>query len=126
MQIRNFKTLFFFTILLTISYGLPAQAADYQSMTTEELSQIRGSLYNASQEERDAFHEEWNNRLANMDATERDHYTSSAPGRGNGLRDGSGAGRQGGSGQGLGNGNGGSGGGAGNGRGGKGGGKGRK
>lgn len=127
--------------LLFLAVG-PVYAADYQSMTTEELSDIRGSLYNASQEERDAFHAEWSKRLDSMSADERAQFAASGPGRGKGLQDGSGAGRQGGTGEGLGNGNGnrggkgaGKGGGRGNGGGqggqggnggGKGGGKGRK
>ncbi|WP_163335769.1 hypothetical protein [Desulfopila sp. IMCC35008] len=123
-------------VFLTVGQGY---SADYQSMTTEELSDIRGSLYNASQDERDAFHAEWNKRLDSMSAEERAQFAASGPGRGKGLQDGSGAGRQGGAGEGLGKGNGnrggdgtGNGGGRGNGGGqggnggGKGGGKGRK
>lgn len=112
-------------------------STDYKSMTNEELSAVRGNLYNATQDERDAFHKEWTSRFDNMSAAEKEKYANSAPGRGLGLKDGSGTGRRGGASQGLGNSNGnngqaGNGPAGGNGRGGngpgggKGGGRGRK
>ena len=105
MPLQRIKLILFGTILMTAIFTLPAQSADYQSMTTEELSQIRGTLYNASQDEHNAFQEEWSKRLESMDSSERTKYSSSAPGNGKGLRDGSEAGRQtGGDGQGVGSG----------------------
>lgn len=48
-------------LLLLPAIGL---SADYQSLTTEELSELRKTMYDAYQEERDAFRTEWKNRLA--------------------------------------------------------------
>ena len=97
--------LFFFLILPN-----PGQAADYQSMTTEELSQLRGTLTDAPQEERDAFRAEWLKPVDRMAPEERARYTGPGGGRGTGPRDGSGAGYHGNSGpkngQGLGKGRG--------------------
>ncbi len=43
--------------------GTAAIAADYSSYTTEELSAMRGTLRNASAEERNAFRQEWQSRM---------------------------------------------------------------
>lgn len=69
-----------------------ACGADYSSMSTDELSQIRGTLQDASQEERDAFRSEWAKRLDSMSPSERAEYAASGPGKGYGLKDGSGSG----------------------------------
>lgn len=105
---------FLMLVLLGFLAGI-ATAADYQSMTNEELSVIRNTLQNATQEERDAFHSEWSGRLEQMSPEEMASYSSAGPGKGNGLQDGSGDGEGSGNGSGGGNGNGnGSGGGNGN------------
>ncbi len=109
--------------LLVLFFCGFASATDYASMTTEELSALRGTLYNASQEERDAFRTEWLKRVEQMTQEERQTYLSTGPGNGAGRRDGSGLG----SGTGLGKSGGGKGNGQGNGGGnGSGNGKGRQ
>jgi len=68
---------------------------DYSSMTTEELSQIRGTLRDASQEERDAFRAEWQKRMLEMTQEERQNYIgppANAPMDGAGLHQGMGQG----------------------------------
>ena len=52
-----------------------AFAEDYSQYTTEELSDMRGTLQNASEEERDAFRDEWQERLQDMTSEERQKYT---------------------------------------------------
>ncbi len=62
---------------------------DYSTMTTEELSQIRGTLRDASQEEREAFQAEWQKRMKEMTQGERQQYTrrpENAPMDGSGLQ----------------------------------------
>lgn len=76
--------------------GLSANAvhaADYQSMTNDELAAIRGTLIDASQEERDAFHNEWTSRLEQMTPEQRTEYSGTGQGKGYGLQDGSGTGQ---------------------------------
>jgi hypothetical protein len=40
-----------------------AWAVDYSKMSNDELSGVRGTIYNASQEEWNAFHTEWWKRV---------------------------------------------------------------
>jgi hypothetical protein len=109
-----------------------AMATDYSTMTTAELSEIRGTLYNATEEERMAFRQEWQSRLNEMTPAERQQYAgppANAPrlgsqdgtGLGGGIGSGKGGGNNGSGGNGNGNGGGNGGGnGNGNGNGGKG------
>lgn len=85
--------------LALISVHSYAWAADYKAMSTEELSNLRGTMQSAPQAERDAFHTEWNSRLEQMTPSERQNYMGSSKGmddRGtpvhDGARMGSGAG----------------------------------
>jgi uncharacterized membrane protein YgcG len=55
----------------------PVWAADYSSMTTEELSSHRGTMRETSQEEHTAFQQEWQSRVQQMPADERQQYTGS-------------------------------------------------
>lgn len=77
-----------------------AWAADYAAMSTEELSRLRCTFANASQEERLAFHAEWQKRLSRMSPEELAKYTG--PGRGQGQGQGRGMGPGKGMGQGAG------------------------
>ena len=117
----------FSTFLLVNS---SAWAVDYSAMSTEELSNLRGSMQTATPAERDAFHAEWTSRVEQMTPAERQehmgpgkgiHRTDDSgemgTGRGNGPGDGSGSGGMG-SGNGPGDGSGGGGMGSGNGNGG--------
>ena len=76
--------------------GTPVWAeTDYSGMTTEELSQIRGTLHDVSQEERDAFRAEWQKRIQELTQEERQNYVgrpANAPAAGSGLQQGRGQG----------------------------------
>ena len=53
-------------IILVLGLGVLAGnafAEDYSRYSTEELANMRGTLQDASQEERDAFRAEWQKRL---------------------------------------------------------------
>jgi hypothetical protein len=63
-----------------------AWAVDYSTMSTEELSKLRGTMQTASQAERDAFHAEWSSRVDQMTTSEKQEYM----GAGRGMGDGSG------------------------------------
>lgn len=55
--------------------SMPAFAAtDYSTMTTEELAARRGTMQNATEEERNAFRNEWRERIRNMNPEERQQY----------------------------------------------------
>jgi len=65
-------------IILVVAFGIlsgNAFAEDYSQYTTEELANMRGTLQDASQEERDAFRAEWQKRLQDMTPEERQEYT---------------------------------------------------
>ncbi len=54
--------------------GSVVLATDYSQYSTEELSKIRGTLQNASPEEREAFRSEWQKRMQEMSPEERARY----------------------------------------------------
>lgn len=76
-------------LLLLPAMGL---SAEYQSMSTKDLSELRGTMYNASQEERDAFRTEWRKRMDQMTPEEKEQYLGAGGGRGKGNRTGDGLG----------------------------------
>ena len=88
--------------VLVLSLCAAGSAADYQSMTTEQLSSLRGTMFDQPEAERDAFRAEWQKRIAQMSEEEKRNYFSSGSGRGaggrtgDGLGDGSGRGQAGG------------------------------
>jgi hypothetical protein len=49
-------------------------ATDYTSMPTEELSKLRGTMQNSTQEEHTAFQQEWQSRVQQMMPDERQQY----------------------------------------------------
>jgi|GEM_PF-1165985 len=51
-----------------------AMAADYSQMSTEELAAMRGTMQNATVEERNAFRNEWQKRIRTMSPEERSRY----------------------------------------------------
>lgn len=66
-------------------------AADYASMSTEELAALRGTMQNASQQEHAAFQQEWQNRVRQMTEEERRKYLgppANAPRDGSGMQSG--------------------------------------
>ena len=71
----------------------PALSADYTTMTTEELSNVRGTLYNAPEAERNAFRNEWQKRINQMTPEERTQYMGSGKGKGKGKGYGGGKGQ---------------------------------
>ncbi len=61
-----------------------AWAVDYSKMSNDELSGVRGTIYNTSQEEWNAFRTEWWKRLSQMTPEERQKYMGRGMGRGMG------------------------------------------
>ncbi|MFA7348574.1 MAG: hypothetical protein WCZ86_12510 [Desulfurivibrionaceae bacterium] len=84
-------------------------AADYSAMTNEELAAQRGSMKQATVEERNAFQNEWQNRVQKMSPEEKQKamgQPENAPRDGSGQKNGQrqGMGGSGGSGSGAGGG----------------------
>ena len=74
----------------------PGWSFDYSSYSTEQLANMRGTLRNASQEERNAFRSEWQKRMLSMSASERQQYMgrpANAPAYGAGYGKGRGRGQ---------------------------------
>lgn len=69
-----------------------AWATDYSTMTTEELSKIRGTLQAATEQERQDFRQEWQNRVGEMTSEERQQYMGSGNKKGQGKGSGYGQG----------------------------------
>lgn len=92
----------FSTVSMIFLFSVPhiSIAADYQSMTTVELSALRGTMYNATQEEKQAFRTEWLKRVEKMSPMEKEKFLGSGSGRGKGNRSGTGIGDGSGSGKG--------------------------
>ncbi|MBW2201247.1 MAG: hypothetical protein JRF71_10515 [Deltaproteobacteria bacterium] len=75
-----------FTLALVI---IPAWGADFSTYTNAELESMRGTMKDASAEDRDAFRKERQNRQQSMTAEERQKYngrSSNAPADGSGYR----------------------------------------
>jgi len=53
-------------------------ATDYSAMSNEELSAVRGTLHSSSQEERNAFRTEWQQRVQKMTPEEQQQYIGHA------------------------------------------------
>ncbi len=85
--------------------SVPLWAADYSSYSTDELAAMRGTLQNATVEERNAFRAEWQKRMQQMSPEERTQYMGppkNAPRSGYGAGNGQGKGYGKGSGKGYG------------------------
>ena len=91
MKYHRIKTIIA-TSLLILSLPVIGVCADYQAMTTKELSELRGTMYNAPREDRDAFRAEWRRRIDQMTAEEKQKYLGPDGGRGKGSRSGDGLG----------------------------------
>ena len=64
-------------IILALACSILADnafAVDYSQYTTEELASMRGTMRDASEEQRDAFRAEWQKRLQDMTREERQKY----------------------------------------------------
>jgi len=104
-----------------LSATLAFAATDYSAMSNEELAAKRGSMKESTVEERNAFQNEWQNRVQKMSPEERQKAMGQPE---NAPRDGSGSGQKNGKKQGMGGSGGGMGGmGGGGGMGGMGGGR---
>ncbi|MBN2653995.1 MAG: DUF1104 domain-containing protein [Nitrospirae bacterium] len=64
-------------------------AADYSTMSTEELASMRGKMQNATVQERSAFQNEWQKRVQTMSAEDRQKYLGRPQGAGQGAAPGS-------------------------------------
>lgn len=80
------------TALFLLCLPAAGMGAEYQGMTTPELSKLRGTMYSASQEERDAFRAAWQERVNQMTPEEKQQYIGSGGGMGPGNRSGAGLG----------------------------------
>ena len=60
--------------VFTLLFSSLALATDFSSMTTKELARMRGTLCAKSQEEREAFRQEWQKRMAQITPDERRQY----------------------------------------------------
>lgn len=87
--------------LISLAVMNVAIAADYSSMSTEELVQMRSQIRDMSDEERNSFRNEMRSRVQSMSAEERARFqqanrqnsakgSGAGYGGGNGLRQGGG------------------------------------
>ncbi len=67
-------------VLAVFTMSSSAFSADYTTMSTEELSNVRGTLYNATEAERNTFRNEWQKRINQMTPEERTQYMGSGKG----------------------------------------------
>ena len=94
-------------LLAFFSVSSYAWATDYSTVSTEELSKLRGTMQSASQADRDALHTEWMSRVQKMTPAERQKYMGQGKGMGSGSGMGGGMGGNSGGGMGGGMGRGG-------------------
>ncbi len=77
-------------VLLAVGvFGMPALAADYSAMSNQELSALRGTMRTATEQEREAFRQEWQKRIQAMTPEEAESYRgrpANAPADGQGYR----------------------------------------
>ena len=91
MKYQKIKAIVAATCLLLVLPSM-GMCTDFNSMTTEELSALRGTMYNAPQEERDEFRAVWRKRIDQMSADEKEKFLGPGGGRGKGSRSGDGLG----------------------------------
>lgn len=84
-------------MVAAVMLATPVWATDYSGMSTDELSKIRGTLQNASEQERENFRKEWQNRVGDMTPEERQQYmgpgNKKSQGKGQGQGQGKGMGK---------------------------------
>lgn len=69
------KQFFIGSIILAVSLiSLPALATDYSSMNTAELAALRGTMRDATDEDRATFRAEWQERVRTMTREEAQQY----------------------------------------------------
>ncbi|MEA2108419.1 MAG: DUF1104 domain-containing protein [Pseudomonadota bacterium] len=84
-------------IAMAMTFSLPVLAADYSSYSTEELAEMRGTMSSSTEEERQSFRNEWQQRVKSMPVDERRQYSgrpANASGNGQGYRHGYGSGSE--------------------------------
>lgn len=62
-------------ILMAMTFSLPVLAADYSAYSTEELAAMRGTMSSVTEEERQSFRNEWQQRVKSMPVDERRQYS---------------------------------------------------
>ena len=101
------KKILIVTLVLAVAISASIVfAADYSKYTTDELNSMRGTMQNVTQEERNAFRAEWQNRIQNMTQEERQKYMGRPENAPQGAGYGKGMGKGMGMGQGMGGGRG--------------------
>ncbi|MEI6757500.1 MAG: periplasmic heavy metal sensor [Chlorobium sp.] len=60
------KTMMMMMTALLIGFGTASAATDYSHASDEELAKLRGTMRNAPVEDRIAYHNEWQKRLAEL------------------------------------------------------------
>jgi hypothetical protein len=70
----DLKTGLFSAILGVSMLASSAFGVDYSTMSTEELSKMRGTMQNATIEEKNAFQNEWQKRVQNITQEEKQKY----------------------------------------------------
>lgn len=68
------KTTVIFTLTLLSLTTVPAWGIDFSSLSTEELAAKRGTMMNATEEDRKAFRNEWQKRMREFTPEERARY----------------------------------------------------
>jgi Spy/CpxP family protein refolding chaperone len=58
-----------------LAASVPASATDYSRLSNDDLARMRGTMRNASAEERSAYRDEWQKRVASMRPEERQALT---------------------------------------------------
>ncbi len=79
---------------MAMAFALPVLAADYSAYSTEELAAMRGSMASSTEEERQSFRNEWQQRIMSMSVDERRQYVgrpANASGNGQGCKRGYGS-----------------------------------
>ena len=83
------KTIGIIGLVFTLAVAIiPAWGADFSTCTNEELASMRGTMRDASAEDRAAFRKEWQNRLQSMTVEERQKNIgrpANAPEKGYGM-----------------------------------------
>ncbi len=83
------KTIVLAGLLILPSYCF---ATDYSDYSLEELSQMRGTMQNASDNDRNAFRDAWRTKMRNASPEERESMGGNGRKHGNRYGDGSGKG----------------------------------
>lgn len=87
----NKKTIALCIGVFTLISASQIMATDYSTYSTQELAQFRGTLQNASQEEKDAFRSAWQSKTAEEKQLYAAQNQNNA-GKGTGTCDGTGTG----------------------------------